>query len=104
MKKTNDKEKIKNWVFANLFAVAAFASTILNLWLANKLTPLAKDIDKVNTKVEAVEINLNSHKIEQIDVISILTRKIDDLAKAETSNNQDVMKEFQKVYYLLGKQ
>ena len=56
-KKNNDINFsfIVRWIFNNFFALAAALVAIVNLWLVNKLSPMAQDIKILQTRVSAIE-------------------------------------------------
>jgi hypothetical protein len=51
----NNDKGIKNFLKENLIWLLGVSMAILNLWLANTLSPIASTVSLINQRVEAIE-------------------------------------------------
>lgn len=94
MERTNygkENETLLATIRKNFFQIASILVVILNLWLANKLTPLASDIKVIGEKVYAIEDKLDKYDsiLEQVtmDKVEIVNIK-NTLTEIKTSQNE----------------
>lgn len=64
---------------ATLLTIGVIIVAILNLWLSTKLSPLASNVESVNSRVVAVEEQLPIIKLECSSVSAGIEKKIDKL-------------------------
>lgn len=78
MEKRNDsfKDYIKNNSVTVTIQLVGACVLVLNLWLANKLAPMAQDIRDITHRVEAVETNLEKRD-EKIDAVPLVQQRVE---------------------------
>jgi hypothetical protein len=55
MTEKNDIFKVEKWLQEHITLLFGILITLLNLWLANQLAPLAQSIRVLETRVDAIE-------------------------------------------------
>ena len=83
---------------ATLFTIGVVIVAILNLWLSTKLSPLASNVESLNSRVNAIENSVDLTKKECVGLSQGVEQKLDKLEervdridkKLETIDNRNL--------------